>query len=118
MEALTIFFKSYGLPITLIAFVGVVVLGVMKYCNLFTKIEEKYRHYLYIIISVAASVIGTMIYLACVGMFDINYIITIAGAIWALNQTFYNIFKVTSINELCAKVLDWIAALFRKDKTE
>lgn len=116
MNELIIFFQNYGLPITLIALLGVMVLGILKYCNVFSKIDEKYRHWIYIGISVAISVIGTVIYLAIAGQFDINYILTISAALFALNQAFYSIFKATSINDLGTKVLDIIVQVWNKIK--
>lgn len=116
MNELIIFFQNYGLPITLIALLGVIVLGILKYCNVFSKIAEKYRHWIYIGISVAISVIGTVIYLAIAGQFDINYILTISAALFALNQAFYSVFKATSINDLGTKVLDIIVQVWNKIK--
>ncbi len=116
MNELLIFFQTYGLPITLIALLGIVVLGVLKYCNVFSKLEEKYRHWLYIGISVAISVIGTMIYLAIIKQFEFNYILTVSAALFALNQAFYSIFKATSLNDLGTKVLDILKQLWDKFK--
>ena len=116
MNELIIFFQNYGLPITLIALLGVMVLGILKYCNVFSKIDEKYRHWIYIGISVAISVVGTVIYLAIAGQFDINYILTISAALFALNQAFYSIFKATSINDLGTKILDIIVQVWNKIK--
>ena len=108
MDSLITFFQNYGLAITLIAIGGIIVLGFLKYCNAFKKLEEKPRHYVYLGISAGISIIGSIIYLAVVGQFTVTYISAVAGAIWALNQTFYAIFKVTPINELFAKLLDFI----------
>lgn len=116
MNELIIFFQNYGLPITLIALLGVMVLGILKYCNVFSKIDEKYRHWIYIGISVAISVIGTVIYLAIASQLDINYILTISAALFALNQAFYSIFKATSINDLGTKILDIIVQVWNKIK--
>ena len=91
METLLEFFKNYGLPITIIAVVGIVVLGILKYCNLFKKIAENKRHYIYFAISVGLSVLATIIYLLIVKQFAAGYVVAIALAIYALNQTFYNI---------------------------
>jgi hypothetical protein len=113
MENLLDFFKNYGLPITIIAVVGIIILGVLKYCNLFKKIAENKRHYIYFAISVGLSVLATIIYLLIVGQLTAGYVVTIALAIYALNQTFYNIFKITPINELAAKLLDFIISLFK-----
>lgn len=108
MEELVVFFANYGLWITLIAIVGIVLLGVLKYCNLFTKIDEKKRHYIYLGISVGFSILATAIYLLVVGAFDLGYLAAVSAAMYALNQTFYAIFKVTPINELATKLLEWI----------
>lgn len=108
MENLIKFFTAYGLAITLIALAGIVILGILKYCNLFKKLEEGKRHYIYLTISVGLSLIGTAIYLLVVGQFEFNYFLLIASAIYALNQTFYNIFKITPINTLFRKILDFL----------
>ncbi|MBQ6728379.1 MAG: hypothetical protein IJQ23_02620 [Clostridia bacterium] len=114
MDTLIKFFASYGLVLTVIAIAGIIILGVLKYCNLFKKIDESKRHYIYLIISVGLSVIATVIYLAIVKQLNIEYVLTVAAAIYALNQTFYNIFKITPINALAVKILTFIIELFKK----
>lgn len=114
MDTLIKFFASYGLVLTVIAIAGIIILGVLKYCNLFKKIDESKRHYIYLIISVGLSVIATVIYLAIVRQLNIEYVLTVAAAIYALNQTFYNIFKITPINALAVKILTFIIELFKK----
>lgn len=118
MESLTNFFTEYGWVITLIAVAGIAILGILKYCNVFKKIDEDKRHYLYILISVLFSVVVTGIYLACIGQFSPNYMIAITVAVYALNQTFYNIFKVTPVNDLFVTILDFIKGLFIKSGSE
>ena len=105
MDELIQFFAKFGLPITLIAFAGIAILGIMKYCNLFTGLKEQTRHFVYVGISAGLSIIGSIIYLLIVGQFELNFIVAIAFAIYALNQTWYNIFKVTSFNDLMTKLL-------------
>lgn len=112
------FFKTNGLALTIIAIVGIVILGVLKYCNLFTEIEEKYRHYIYLGISVGLSIVGALIYLGCIGHFKFNYIITLSTAIYVLNQAFYAVFKITPINELGTKLLRYIVELFKSNKED
>lgn len=114
MEQLITFFTNYGLAVTLIAIAGIIILGAMKYLNLFKGIDESKRHYIYLAISIGLSITGTMIYLAVVGQFEAEYVFTIAAAIWALNQTFYNIYKVTPARELGRKLVDKIATLIKK----
>ena len=78
MDTLIKFFSSYGLILTVIAVVGIVILGILKYCNLFKKVEESKRHYIYLFISVGFSIIATVIYLAIVKQLNINYVLTVA----------------------------------------
>lgn len=113
MEQLLNFFAQYGLWISIFAVVGIAILGVLKYCNLFTKIEESKRHYIYIGISLGFSLIATAIYLLIIKAFDWTYFFAVAGAMYALNQAFYNIFKVTPINKLATQILDWVVRLFK-----
>lgn len=112
------FFSKHGLWMCLIAVGGIILLGVLKYCNVFKKLDEKYRHYLYIGCALVFSLAGSAIYLACTHAFEINYFFTVAAAIYALDQAFYNLFKVTSLNDLCAMILDFVKKLFTKSSKE
>ena len=106
MNELTTFFVQYGLALTLFALLGVVILGILKYCNVFSKLNEKVRHILYLLISLALSIISASIYLACTKQFDLKTIATFASATYVLNQAWYCIFKSTSFNDLVGSVLD------------
>lgn len=102
-------FVTYGWQIALIALLGVVILGVLKYCNIFSSIPESERHYIYIAISVGFSIFAAAIYIfICKGEADAGYLLSLAVAMLALNQAIYNIFKVTKINALARKLLDHI----------
>ncbi|MDD6995101.1 MAG: hypothetical protein SPH68_08350 [Candidatus Borkfalkiaceae bacterium] len=115
MDILMEFISTYGLGwITLFAVIGIVLLGIMKYCNLFKKIAEGSRHYIYLAISIGFSVVATLIYLLIAGQFTWVMFIGVVVAVFALNQTFYNIFKVTPVNRLFAKILDFLKALYEK----
>lgn len=108
MEELLTFLQNYGWQLGLIAIAGILILGILKYTGMFKNIEEKYRHYIYLAISIGISVIAAVIYLACVGQLTFSYACIVAAAIYALNQTFYNIFDITPVNELLKKILDFI----------
>lgn len=118
MDELLVFFQQYGLWLTIIAVLGIVILGVLKYCKVFSKLEEKVRHILYLVISVGLSIIGSVIYLACVHQLDISYIAVLAIAIFALNQAAYTIYDTTTLKELVAKLLDWIKGLITSGKAQ
>ena len=117
MEELMTFITTYGFGwITLFAVIGIVLLGIMKYCNLFSKIAEGSRHYIYLAISIGFSVVATLIYLLSAGLFSWIMFIGICTAVFALNQTFYNLFKITPVNKLGEKLLDFVKALAEKRK--
>ena len=107
-------FCNYGVTIMCIALAGIVILGILKYCNVFKKLDEKYRHYAYLCISIALSVIGAVIYLACVHQLTFSIVCSLATVIFGLNQAAYAIYANTPIKELFIKVLDTIKKLIHK----
>ena len=107
-------FCNYGVTIMCIALAGIVILGILKYCDVFKKLEEKYRHYAYLSISIALSVIGAVIYLACVHQLTFSIVCSLATLIFGLNQAAYAIYANTPIKELFIKVLDTIKKLIHK----
>lgn len=114
MDALLTFFSDHGLWIGLIALAGIVLLGVLKYCKVFKGIENAtYRKLTYLLCSVGFSLIGCVIYMLCTSSFDWVGVFPLAAAIWTLNQTFYNIFKTTQLNDLAVKVMNWIIELIK-----
>lgn len=116
MEELLVFLQIYGWQLSLIALAGIIILGVLKYCNVFKKFDEKIRHALYLVISVGISIIGAVIYLACIHQLTVEFAFVVAGAILALNQTFYAIYDTTTLKDLVTKLLDWIKGLITSGK--
>lgn len=116
MEELLVFLQIYGWQLSLIAIAGIIILGVLKYCNVFKKFDEKIRHVLYLVISVGISIIGAVIYLACIHQLTVEFAFVVAGAILALNQTFYAIYDTTTLKNLVTKLLDWIKGLITSGK--
>ena len=116
MGELITFLQTYGWQLALIALAGIIILGVLKYCNVFKKFDEKIRHILYLVVSVGISIIGAVIYLACVHQLTVEFAFVVAGAILALNQTFYTIYSNLSLKELFTKLLDWIKSLITSGK--
>ena len=119
MEELLAFFGTHGLWIGLIALAGLVLLGVLKYCKVFKGIaNDTYRKVVYLVCSVGLSLIGCAIYLLCTGTFDWMALFPLAAAIWALNQTFYNIFKTVKINDLAVMVMNFVVDLIKNKSKE
>lgn len=103
-QQFTTFVASYGWQLALIALSGIIILGVLKYANIFSKIDKENRKPIYLAISVGFSVIASAIYLAVIKQFDITYFCAVAAAIFALNQTMYSIYENTKLRDLLHKI--------------
>lgn len=118
MDELLVFLQNYGWQLALIALAGIIILGILKYCNVFKKLDEKVRHVLYLVISVGLSVVGSIIYLACIHQLTVGGAFAVAGAIFALNQAFYTIYDTTTLKELGKKLVEWIKGLITSGKAQ
>lgn len=116
MEELLIFLSIYGWQLALIAVLGIIILGVLKYANVFKNIKQENRKIIYFTITVGFSVVASVIYLAIMGQFTIDYIATVSAAIYALNQTFYTIYENTSLRDLLIKLFDFIKTQLHKNE--
>lgn len=103
------FIVTYGWQLALIALAGIIILGVLKYANVFSKIEKENRKPIYLVISVGFSIIASAIYLAVIKKFEVSYFAAIAVAILALNQTMYSIYENTNLRDLLHKILGAIS---------
>ena len=110
------FVSYYGWQLGLIAFIGIVILGVLKYANVFGSIEKEKRKPIYFGITVGFSLIATLIYLAIINQFNVDYIVTVTAAIYALNQTMYAVYENTKLRDLVVIVITWIFDRFKKDE--
>lgn len=108
MNELLEFLKSNGWQLTLIAIAGVIILGILKYTNLFKKLDKKIRHALYIGISVALSLVASLIYLICTDGFAVDSFFALSSMVFALNQGAYALYDTLTLKELFNKILDYI----------
>lgn len=108
-QQFTTFISTYGWQLALIALAGIVILGILKYANVFSKIEKENRKPIYLAISVGFSLIGSAIYLSVIKKFEIGYFFAIAIAILALNQTMYSIYENTNLRDLLHKIFGAIS---------
>lgn len=115
MEELQVFFMTYGWQLGLIALGGIILLGILKYANAFSKIEKEKRKPIYFAFSIGFSLIATIIYLSVVGLFEVGYLITITLAIYMLNQTMYAVYEQTKLRDLLNKILNYFLGKL-KDK--
>lgn len=110
------FFATYGLGMTIAALCCSVILGLLKYCEVFSKFQKTTRHYIYLIICIVLAFVSSSIYLVIESSFSVSNLFIMSSAIFTINQTCYNVFKVTPINELLTKLLDLIVNLLTAKK--
>lgn len=103
-QQFTTFIAVYGWQLALIALAGIIILGVLKYANVFSKIDKENRQPIYLAISVGFSVVASAIYLVVIKQFEITYFCAVAAAILALNQTMYSIYENTKLRDLLHKI--------------
>lgn len=111
------FFKTYGLELSLIAVLSVIVLGLMKSFNLFERIEEGKRHALYIVISVGLSFVASVIYLIVKGSCTVETLCGLAISLFAMNQAVYATGKALGINDFLAGAIKF-KKLLKENKEE
>ena len=114
MEELIIFYNTYGWQLALIALLGIIILGVLKYTNAFKKIEKPKRKPVYLAITVGFSLIATCVFLAATNQFNVEYLVAVTTAIYGLNQIFYTIYENTKLRDLMVLILEIIKQQIQK----
>jgi hypothetical protein len=105
MEQMVTFYTQHGWQLALIALLGIIILGVLKYANVFSKVEKEKRKPIYFAISIGFSLVATVIYLLIIKQFTVDYFFTVALAIYALNQAMYSVYETTSLRDLLGKLV-------------
>ena len=116
MEQMVAFYTQYGWQLALIALLGIIILGVLKYANVFSKVEKEKRKPIYFAISIGFSLIATVIYLLIIKQFTADYFFTVALAIYALNQAMYSVYETTSLRDLIGKLVNIIKDKIKSKK--
>lgn len=94
MEEMIInFVSTYGWKLALIACSGIFVLGILKFFNVFKKVQKEKRKYLYAITSSGLSILASAIYLLATGGFHITGFAIVSGAIYSINQSIYALYE-------------------------
>lgn len=117
-QQFTTFIAVYGWQLALIALAGIIILGVLKYANVFSKIDKENRQPIYLAISVGFSVVASAIYLTVIKQFEITYFCAVAAAILALNQTMYSIYENTKLRDLLHKIFGVIDTKIKAKKNK
>ena len=103
-EMILQFVQTYGWQLALIACSGIFVLGILKFFDVFKKIEKTKRKYLYTAISASISIIASAIYLVVMGAFNWAGFGVIAGAIYGLNQCIYALYENLGVRAVLQKL--------------
>jgi len=106
MEQLAMFYAQYGWQLTIIALLGIILLGVLKYANVFNNIAKENRKPVYLAISLGFSIIASIVYLLIVDRFSVEYMLTVTPALFALNQGMYAVYENTKLRDLLKKVFE------------
>lgn len=109
LQQLITFMGTYGWQMALIALVGIILLGILKYVNAFSKVEKEKRKPIYFAISMGFSLIATTIYLLIIKQFNVSYLITVTGAIYAMNQAMYAVYETTNLRDLVSKIFNLLS---------
>lgn len=117
IEQIALFALLNGWQLAVIAVLGIVLLGILKYAKVFNKVVKENRKMLYLAVSVGASLLGAAVYLLIIGQFDISYLLAITTAIYALNQAMYSIYENTKLRDLLEKLLKILKEKFKKKDT-
>lgn len=118
MEELQIFFTQYGLSQTVIAIAGLLLLGILKYRGAFARLEEKKRHICYLCFSVGFSVLLSALVLFIRHEWQMSLFLSLATATLTLNQSFYSLYKATSLEKLTPKILSFLMKKAKENSHE
>ena len=119
MEEMIIqFATTYGWQLALIAFSGIVILGIFKFFKIFDKIKKESRKYVYAGISSGLSIIASAIYLLVTNVFTWGGFGVIAGSIYALNQSIYAVYESIGIRALLRKIGNAFITFIAKNQLE
>lgn len=114
MEHIFTFVEHYGLPAFVIAACTILILGILKLCKVFDKIQSKnVKKTIYLVIDIVLAFVGTAIYYAIFGIsFNTAYLYASLMQIGATLSA-YAIFEGTHLREGLLMILTWIKSWFK-----
>ena len=116
MEQILQYITQYGLPVFVIASCVIAVIGLLKLCKVFAKIENKgVKKLIYYILDIALSFGFTAIYYAIFWL-DWTTYIAFCGTQICATTTLYAIYENFGIRKLFEIFRTWITKLLAKNK--
>lgn len=118
MEQFVAFIEQHGLPSFIIAISTIFILGVLKLCKVFSKIQNKdVRKTIYLVIDIAMAFAGCAIYYALFHIkFGVNYLCCSLVQVGS-TLSLYAVFENVHIRELIKKLIDWVISWFKTNPT-
>ena len=99
------FFEDYGWIMTVLATSGIVLVGILKACGAFNKVNAAYKKYVYFGVSCFISILACTIYLCASKQFEwASWGIT-AACIIGFTLTLYGVYENTGLRDLLKKVI-------------
>lgn len=109
------FITKFGLAVFVIASCSIILIGILKLCKVFSKIENKnVKKLIYYILNVVLSFGGAAIYFAIFKISFESYIMFSVTQIGA-TTTLYAIYENFGVRKLVQIGLTWIASWFKKN---
>lgn len=116
MEQILQFIQNYGLPVFVIATSIIVLLGILKLCKVFNKIQNaNVKKFLYYVIDIALAFGGVAIYFAIFKESFADYVTVSLTQITA-TTTLYAIYENLGVRKLVQLFWAWFGGLVQKDK--
>lgn len=99
------FFENYGWIMTVLATSGIVLVGFLKACGAFKKVNATYKKYVYFGVSCVISILACTIYLCASHKFEWASWGVTAACIIGFTLTLYGVYENTGLRDLLKKVI-------------
>lgn len=108
--------QTYGPSILVIAAIIIVILGILKLCKVFDKIESKdLKKGIYLVIDLVLSFAGAAIYFAIFNVAFSGYYVLYSFALLSVVITLYAIYEQSGARWCVRKLLSLLANFFKKN---
>lgn len=116
MEVLWNAVQTYGPSILVIACIIILILGILKLCKVFDKIESKdIKKCIYFAIDLVLSFVGSAIYFAIFGITFSGYYVLYSISLLAVVVTVYAFYEYFGLRWCVRKLISLLANFFKKN---
>lgn len=115
-EVVIKFVNAYGLPLTLLALSGNVVIGILRLLHVFDKVEKEKQKYLYFGISFCLSTVACISYLLITKQFNGAVLAVLIPVVFLLSQMGYSVYENIGVRGVLRWIWDKIASRISQKK--